>query len=277
MTVVPVQFNVESAPRPSVVFGAAGSGKNFLKNTGYIPDYLTDNDKQKWNTFVAGLRIVPPNIVPWLTVRSVILASGETAAISSQLKAFGLGAAAIIFPPKALWGPQSLRKEPARRAALELMSQLMRPETLQFPVVAIFGAALGCVRSGDLIPWDEDIDLVAFASDRPKIEQFLSTNGLIVTTQPSFVTAELRLVSGVSLPLSVEFIAEADEFATWIVYGRTYKFATWRFLQPSRVDCGGLLINVPADPTDYLRDIYGANWRIPDELFRATDYQPTTP
>ena len=277
MTVVPVQFNVESAPRPSVVFGAAGSGKNFLKNTGYEPDYLTDNDKQKWNTSVAGLRIVPPNLVPWRTVRSVVLASGETAAISSQLQSFGLGVDTIIFPPKALWGPQCLREERARRAALELLSQLMRPETLQLPVVAIFGAALGCVRSGDLIPWDEDIDLVAFTSDRLKIERFLATNGLVVTTEPSRVTAELQLMSGVSLPISVDFIAETDESATWNVYGQTYKFATSRFLQPSRVDCGGLLINVPAVPEDYLWDIYGANWRIPDELFRATDYQPTTP
>lgn len=57
---------------------------------------------------------------------------------------------------------------------LEMMSDIheaLTSESVNYYVVG--GAAIGLLRNGDLIPWDDDVDIVFFRKDRSRIQDAL--------------------------------------------------------------------------------------------------------
>lgn len=266
--------DLDNAPTRTtiVLFGAGGSGKNFLRNTGVQPNVIVDNDPTKQGTYFGEVKVQRPDDVDWRTASQVVIASGGVVDIHRQLLAFGVASSAIVIPPKRLWGPLVFHDESARAFALDFVGSLMGTEGLRFPISAVFGLALGLVRQFDVIPWDEDIDLYAFIPDRTRITEVLAGKSKLSIDDAKKVVCDVTVPTGRRFDLSIEFFDPASANLCCSAYGKQWTFGTERFLHPSTQSVQGKKFFVPREPERYLAIVYGPGWKIPRPEFTAMDY-----
>ena len=57
---------------------------------------------------------------------------------------------------------------------LEYVDELCKKNNINYSLIG--GSLLGCVRHGDIIPWDDDIDIVLFHDDYKKLKKILQSD-----------------------------------------------------------------------------------------------------
>lgn len=138
-----------------------------------------------------------------------------------------------------------------------------------------FGSVLAVVRDHELIPHDDDIDLLigfeptqasSLAEARAVVKEFLTDAGYVVTgkyTSLHWVFPPGRAGQKVDVFVGL-FEGEAISWypARRGALTRSMMFPT-RHLELLGQDCA-----VPHDPEQYLEQIYGPGWRTPDTQFR---------
>jgi len=141
------------------------------------------------------------------------------------------------------------------------------------------GTALGAIRSGQFIDYDEDIDIGIFQSDyQRKMVAFLSKQGFTLREQygrPEF-----------GLELSFIHRATGVKMDAFLVYNETikgrpmywvssfngrcsnrkYKMCRWSYRPyiPHQVTLNGIVVNTA--PESALEDSYGPTWSIPKKF-----------
>ena len=136
-----------------------------------------------------------------------------------------------------------------------------------------YGAALAVVRDGDLIPHDDDLDLIiAFEPDEAatlpeahaRVEEFLRARGFEVRGD-FFGHRHVARPGGKHIDV-FSGLFEGDR-VSWYpgtrgALDRSTMFPT------SRGDLLGVSCPLPADPVRYLETIYGPGWSTPDPAFK---------
>ncbi|SKB09701.1 hypothetical protein [Aeromicrobium choanae] len=137
-----------------------------------------------------------------------------------------------------------------------------------------YGAALAVVRDGDLIPHDDDLDLiVAFepheAATLPeahaRVEEFLRGRGFAVKGD-FFGHRHVASAPGRKSVDVFSALFEGDRIA-WYPGTRGALHRSTMF-PPSQGDLLGVPCPLPAHPAEYLETIYGPGWSTPDPGFR---------
>ncbi len=136
-----------------------------------------------------------------------------------------------------------------------------------FPISWILaaGALLGIYRSGDLIPWDTDVDFDLRAEgsgeffneivDKIKEKKFKSRG---------IIPGNKIVVCGYGHRYALRFWGDEGDGT----FRRKFKVGYWvypkRFLEDrGKIEFKGMLISCPKDTEGYLEHVYGPKWRVP--------------
>lgn len=138
-----------------------------------------------------------------------------------------------------------------------------------------FGAALSVVRDGDLIPHDDDLDIIiGFDPDEAAtlqeglklVEEHLRGKGFVV--RGNFMAHRHVTVPGRKHVDVFVGLFEGDTIA-WYP-GRRGTLTRDIMFPPTSRELLGVECPLPAQPETYLERLYGPSWHTPDPHFRHT-------
>lgn len=148
-----------------------------------------------------------------------------------------------------------------------------------YPVYLVGGTLLGIVRSGELLPHDDDIDF-AYLSDQSdpaelaresyEMERHLTDAGYAVARHS---LAHLELVFFDAEGQVDHYIDVFTGFFHEGLYCQPFALRSdavvrQDLLPTQDIDVNGVALPAPANPEAWLAYAYGPNWRIPDPTFR---------
>jgi hypothetical protein len=151
----------------AVIFGAGEAGcaaYELLKDEFHISAFV-DNDPAKHGSTVQGLNIISAEDIQSTGVNKVLIASEYSEKIMAQLQQMELKQELEVLASrylKAIDFSRSDIREKAMQALLTLCAILNKTD-IRYYIDA--GTLLGIVRDGDLIPWDDDLDIALHADD----------------------------------------------------------------------------------------------------------------
>jgi tetratricopeptide (TPR) repeat protein len=206
-----------------------------------------------------------------LTRGMVLLRNGELGASKDHLQ---------IAITSASQNPQSLHRPSPNpmivedaREALVVARRLLLEAGVPFFLCA--GTLLGIIRDGDLLPHDKDMDLgVPAEVDRDKVIAALTAGGEFVLNRPETASAENwhwnysfthcanHIVMDIFFyhPDDTHFLCGFNA-KPHPINSRPRKFAI------GELEWRGLSWPIPSPPEQYLVDVYGEEWKIPDPNF----------
>ncbi len=145
-----------------------------------------------------------------------------------------------------------------------------------------FGTLLGCVRDGDIIPHDDDIDIYVNARDRRRLLAALEDSGFEVKLHPErkwyqfwrkpLVVQAIRVQGGVLT--YADFYLYDDRSADYLVDRWNFQ-GLWRdpdttihvpkaLIFPLQdAEMQGISLRIPAQPEKVCAYLYGPSWRTP--------------
>lgn len=142
-------------------------------------------------------------------------------------------------------------------------------------LVLLYGTLLGCVRDGDFIAGDDDVD-VGFISDA-RDPTSVKRDALTIAEDLRAAGYDVGIrVSGGLFKLYIQD-RELDVYPIWFASGRTWAYsdidARREDFEPFREDVfKGTQVLLPGNPEAVLAGTYGADWRVPRPSFRH--YRP---
>lgn len=142
------------------------------------------------------------------------------------------------------------------------------------PLVCLgFGSVLSLVRDQDLIPHDDDLDII-LAFDREecptigegfqRLVEFAAREGYKV--REPFARSHRQLVKSGSKKVDVFVSLKEGDRVSWFPQKRG-SLAVSDVFPPIRASMLGVECLVPRNPLKYLESVYGPNWRKPDPNF----------
>jgi len=156
------------------------------------------------------------------------------------------------------------------RFAKEVIDAL--DEAMGLKAVIGYGTALAVARSNDLIPHDDDVDLICVVP----VEKYRTFKAAIDAISETFAgRSDLKtygnfvghLKFGRS-PLSLDvFIAIQEGGFVSSIPGPRKTISIKDILPARTIELFGVEIAAPRDQEAYLSKVYGKNWRTPDPIF----------
>ncbi len=174
-------------------------------------------------------------------------------------------------------------------------------DSFAIPFWLDWGTLLGCVRDGDLIPHDNDIDVGILAESwTPQLAQALRDHGFLLHPTYCYPCLIDRFFAGEppsvprsiglrhkSIPVGLAWmdvylyfagpgIRFTDRSRYWYTYSGFLECRAWQVENWEQTSFLGTTFRIPADAPSYLKNIYGATWKVPiatlgDEL---TEFYP---
>ncbi len=148
-----------------------------------------------------------------------------------------------------------------------------------YPVYVVGGTLLGIVRSGELLPHDDDIDFAFLAdTDDPAELGSISYDMERLLTDAGYAVARHSLAQ-----IELVFFDEAGQVDHYIdvftgffhegLYCQPFALRSDAVVEadlvPTRdIDVGGVPLPAPANPEAWLAYAYGEGWRVPDPTFK---------
>ena len=134
-----------------------------------------------------------------------------------------------------------------------------------------YGTLLGCIREGDFIAHDDDIDVCFLADGGTLQEAANELNHVVHSLRSNGQAVEVK--SPIQFHWRIAGM-EIDVFMAWIQDRCLYSYNvaapfTRDQIHPLRsYDFKGRDVLVPSNPHAFLKAIYGAGWRVPDPQFQ---------
>ncbi len=271
-----------------IVFGASGSGESFISHVNkndskYNILAVADNDKKKHNTLFKGYLVIAPEEITKFEYDEIIITSAFFPQINTQLlNELKVTPDKIKMPPKSMTGNKKTYRPFSDDKTLRLARQalLFVVNMLEDENITYFidhGTLLGVVRDGDLIPWDDDIDLSIEEKDmnraidivkknvlRMPMANVLKWNATVYYKEKDIPTKILLAYNDDNeedykiFPISIEsFIFENGQAIQELSYSKDYHFKNNEYILYYEKE-----ISVPYDYTKYLEIHYG-DWEKP--------------
>ena len=290
--------------KPSIViFGAGKGGERFLRRCGapYRVLAFCDNDPAKHGQTLSGLPIVPPSQLPAMPFDHVVVASMFGQEIKAQLVAqFGIPESKIRFAPKSSLSPNKTYRPFEDPQTLDLARLMLAhfDDVLAHAGIPYFvdhGTLLGLFRDGDLLSWDDDLDLsVPEAYTAAPLRALLDAQSSLPQADELEWSAETVVdpghnrILGVVLCYSESNRLGLKKFAAsiWFMFREGDRIRQYINSAPAAFFEGreslayrGRTYPIPLQPDAYLESHYG-NWRVPVKdmsLEEIRNYCPPPP
>lgn len=275
--------------KPTVlIFGGSEGGENFInKQTEYNILAIIDNDEGKVGKMLYGIPIIAPSNIMSFDYDNIIVTSMYFNPIEKQLIDLGIEPKKIIAAPKRLLKKvvNPFQDEITLNFALESIKKLVQFfERNSIRYFADFGTLLGIVREGNLILWDDDIDLSITSDHLEKLkfnlENFLIELSSEVRWYYKYIYNENKKVSSIVLAFEDENNLGIKPFTIdlWVIYFKDgYASQTMNKCDEAHFKGNDLFkfkdyyIRVPNNYTTYLEHTYG-DWKTPKKDVTFADY-----
>jgi len=259
-----------------IVFGASKAGENYLKNQdSYHILAIADNDTMKQGKDLFGITIISPDQINQYSYDYIIIASMFIEGITKQLvEDLAVAKDKIIYVPKRLlkiedretFGDMETKK--LAHYYLKLLSQFFIENNYKYYLN--FGTLLGIVRGGDLISWDDDIDLAVIKDfedavflENIKTACYIENVDLefLVKRKPQYGLVGLDIT--VSSENTLSFTISVDLL---IKEGNQYKLPidavpVEYFVEQQSIQLGDMTLFGPSPVEKYLTHVYG-DWQV---------------
>ena len=276
-----------------ILFGASSGGENFIKNNKkYEIIGLVDNDLNRVGTELLGFKIDHPKALKSIIFDKIIITSDWVEAIKYQLESdLQISDEKIIIPIKSDCKPplpfysESTLKI-ARKILIEINSLVIK---LELEVYVFAGTALGLMRDGDLIAWDDDIDFCVSQSSflglknllleyLKKIHENREFNFLFSIQSMNgedcvlLIDVFSALNSFNKFQISFNKFEESEDFALFPSIALIPKIPIEHFKGASYLRALNENFRAPKNCQDFLTYIYG-DWKSPVKDTTVKDYQ----
>lgn len=164
--------------------------------------------------------------------------------------------------PDSFRGGRQWNKAVAEKVLLDI-KEIFDSRGIKFWLM--FGTFLGAYRSGDLIPWDEDIDLGVYHEDDELItacSDLFAKKGLLYAPEPDGVLCRENEHADLC-----SFQLEGDKRVSYPppnAPAAPYRIDATAFEPPNWVNLLGQKWLILNEPEKWLYHIYGPTWRTPD-------------
>jgi choline kinase len=186
---------------------------------------------------------------------------------------------ALTNPVQAAAHIRAFRSGALSRDALDLVINglpflrllIAEAEASDITIMLLWGTLLGCVRDGQLIRGDHDLDLGVLARDAgklPVLRERMLQRGFKVRIENS---EKLSLIHPRHRRLYLDLDVVRPHPRGWVIinadadprrrFNYVFPHAVFDHLRPARL-AGQLDVTIPGDPEGFLTSVYG-DWRIP--------------
>lgn len=289
-----------------ILFGASVGGQRALDWYQQQADTtvlaIADNDVSRQGTFIDQVPVISPAQIQQYDWSQIVICSMYFQPIRQQLIGqYGIVASAIsVVSATVLKGLQPLQRGELYHQARQLMLQLTSVLSKEaIPYYIDHGTLLGLVREGDLLPWDNDVDIAIDAEYAQAafavLQSFLaadaqhSTPWQVSYQSGTFDTAEgplqgWRIIkvtlqsAGMSAEHLVDFIIKhkVGPLRYWLVGTTTLQAPDELTSARVSLDYQGHTLTIPASTQQYLTLLYGDNWHIPKQDWSHANYSNIT-
>lgn len=164
---------------------------------------------------------------------------------------------------------------PLAAARTALLAARQRLAAADIPFFLCAGTLLGIIRNGDLLPYDKDMDIgVPWHIDRRRVLSALLADGVFQDANTQKHSDENRQwcisVTHTASPIALDvffFRDDGDHFLCGFNHLPNPVLSRPRRFELSTWDWQGVSWLVPTPHENYLADMYGSDWRIPDTDF----------
>jgi len=267
-----------------LVFGTGAAAESLVKKSQDVYEIIgfIDNSSHKQGNLFYERMVYSPEQLPSLHYDAIIIASQWHREIRAQLmNQCHIAGEKIRLSPKA-FASEGKRYRPfsdpdtleyARKILIQ-MTRLL--EDNHIPCFIDHGTLLGLVRDGDILPWDDDIDLSVDFSSRYRVfdllidnkEQFLDNGRMEGILEILYNSIDEEVAIWLTIQ---DAKGQRNTFNVGIsffqfVNGLALEAINWSpehfYLESSFLETGLGRFRIPADVKEYLRLHYG-NWQTP--------------
>lgn len=138
-------------------------------------------------------------------------------------------------------------------------------EEINVPCFLLCGTLLGAMRDGELMEWDDDVDLGIWEHDRHKLDAASMLGWEVVDYRKmghDLIGWEYRLTYD-DTKVDLFFLHQSDE-GCWFNVGGRYHYHYPRIEGLTTVELGGDSYNVPVNWEECLVANYGPDWKTPN-------------
>ncbi|GLR64420.1 LicD family protein [Marinospirillum insulare] len=277
-----------------ILFGASKGGDSFITHNQHLKVLaIADNDTQRWGSQLLGIPIINPTEIPTYIFDEIIITSQWQDSIISQLvNQLGITRDKITTPSKSNLKPSEAPfSHPATLAIAQQSLGIISEFLNKNGITAILdsGSALGVVRDGDLIAWDDDIDLAVNAPDFDKLILLTSKllkelpqhpagkwQATVVTLANEDVCVNIDLISNnkdelKGIEISLQKRTEHQDRSELVSSAGMFDAPAIHFQNPQAVDFYGYKVYLPNQAEEFLTFMYG-DWKNPRPETKIQDY-----
>lgn len=277
-----------------VLFGASLGGENFIKHNDQVDVIaFTDNDSSRWGSQLAGRPIISPADIQQHEFDEVIITSQWQDSIRNQLiNVLHIPAEQVVIPNKTYLKPaiKPFTHAPTLSFAqnsLGIISEYLADHSIYAMVDS--GTALGLVRDGDLIPWDDDIDFAVDSESFNKLVELAPSllNALPQTPEATWIATVITL-AGEDVCINLDLESNDHETLKDIEIslqkrternGRSeldssagiFDAPAVHFQAPQASEFFGYTVYLPDEVESFLTFMYG-DWKNPKPNTSLQDY-----
>lgn len=282
-----------------ILFGASIGGQraiNHYRELGNQIIAVVDNDQAKHGQLLSGIPVIGPHELSKYKTSKIVICSMYFQQIRNQLIGeFSIDAEQIsVASATILKGLKPLERGPRYELSRDLMLTLASAFTnANIPYYIDHGTLLGLVRDGDLLPWDNDVDIAIDAEYAEQayqvIQKALPANsathqwqvahqsGQFDTPQGPHQGWRIIKVTDALLEPSTEHLVDCiikhkvQDTRYWLVGATTLHAPDELTKIKTNLDYQGHLLSVPAKTETYLELLYG-DWATPKQDWSHASY-----
>lgn len=278
-----------------IVFGAGLGGESFIQHN---PDLnviaITDNNSKLWGTELNNIQIINPKDINNYDFDKVAIASQWIDSIENQLiSELNIDKAKIHIPPKSQIKKVDLPFQHPKtlefaHQAIGIISEFLKSKDIV--AIADSGTALGIVRDGDFIAWDDDIDLAIHAKSFDKLIEItpkllnllpkskygnweatvISLANVDACINLNFNSQDLNQIKDIEISLQKR--SEINGRSTLDSSAGLFDAPAEHFQQGEPKEFFGYQIYLPNKVEEFLTFMYG-NWREPKSTTNLQEYE----